>query len=206
MPEGDNRRYRLKGRHIESFDVEDFEIGVFDTLEAARQAMREDIIESLGNCGYGTLRGSTDPKHIRMLERIAAPGTHEDEFGTEFSVGDDSAWANTGRQAQTQWEIEEIVPVKKYILVETCERESELIDTYDSRESAYNAMKDAMLESIRTVTRYGDGDPEFEDIRSRIDNPDTLSGDEEYSIGDDSAWSNLNRNYLMDWNIFEIEI
>ena len=115
----DNIRYKLTETYMENFSTDICDIGMFDTPEAARSAMRDRIIKAFKDYGLGDPLDEHDPVSVRQLERIDDPdgNAHEDEFGCDFRVSDSYAWANVDSQAQMQWDIEEISPIRRHMLV-----------------------------------------------------------------------------------------
>lgn len=97
---------------------------------------------------------------------------------------------------------------KRYIVIETCDRESVSLGTFKTLEDAKACMRESFLEHARTVTERsldeGDDNPAYERILAMIGEPGRIYPDEDnFDFSDTSAWSNLNDTHE-DWNIFEV--
>jgi hypothetical protein len=91
----------------------------------------------------------------------------------------------------------------KYMLITVCEREI-YTSKFDNYEDARNAMLNRLFDEYWLHGDYADAEEAEEDWRKIISNNCYNEPDNKFAFGPTCAWSNIDPDYNLDWEIVEI--
>lgn len=97
----------------------------------------------------------------------------------------------------------------RYVLIETCERESVMLGSYATKKEAQQDMLNAIHDHMLTACSLNDYEEDeikevYDEMKDALDNGEPEEWDTSFGISPNNAWSNAVDGSLMDWNIFEV--